>query len=98
VSSWRTRPTAALLAVSFVLVGVYFLLPNGTPQSILYDSIGVASALVIALATAVNRPEPWQPWLLFAAGNLFFAVADIIFNVIVNPPVPSVADVFYLGG
>jgi signal transduction histidine kinase len=98
VSSWRTKPTAALLAVSFVLVGVYFLLPNGTPQSILYDSIGVASALAIALATAVNRPEPWQPWLLFAAGNLFFAVADIIFNVIVNPPVPSIADVFYLGG
>ena len=31
-------------------------------------------------------------------GNLFFAVADIIFNHLVNPPTPSVADWFYLGG
>src|SRR5581483_6866327 len=36
--------------------------------------------------------------LLFSAGNLAFAVADIIFNHLVNPPVPSVADWFYLGG
>src|SRR4029077_10883910 len=64
----------------------------------MYDVIGVASSLAIVLGVRLNRPDYPLPWLLFAVGNLFFAVADIIFNHLANPPTPSVADWFYLGG
>ena len=87
----------------FVVAGLaacaaYFLLPGGAPQNNLYDVVGVSSSLAIAAGVVLNRPDYRLPWLLFAAGNLSFAVADIIFNQISNPPVPSVADWFYLGG
>jgi signal transduction histidine kinase len=86
------------LAGGVVLSGVYFLLPLGTPQSVLYDGVGIASALAIGLGVFLNRPETRMPWLLFGIGNLSFAVADIIFDILVDPPVPSVADWFYLAG
>jgi signal transduction histidine kinase len=93
-----SRAGAAFLAGGVALTGIYFLLPRGTPQSVVYDVIGVGSSLAIAAGIRLNRPDPVAPWLLFALGNLSFAVADIIFNVLVNPPVPSVADWFYLAG
>src|SRR5262249_21963646 len=74
------------------------LVPRGNAQSVIYDVIGVGSAVAIAWAVFLNRPYYRLPWFLFAVGNLFFAVADIIFNILVNPPVPSVADWFYLAG
>ena len=98
MSSWRDRRTEAWLAAGVLAVVVYFLVPHGTTQSVVYDVVAVGSALAIAWSVAVNRPAVPVAWLLFAAGNLAFAVADIIFNVLVNPPTPSVADVFYIGG
>jgi signal transduction histidine kinase len=98
VSSWRDRRTEIFLAVGGAVVAAYFAVPQGNAQSVAYDVIGVASAVTIAAAVRLNRPVPRLPWLLFALGNLFFAVADIIFNILVNPPVPSVADGFYLAG
>ncbi|HEV7133431.1 MAG TPA: HAMP domain-containing sensor histidine kinase [Gaiellaceae bacterium] len=91
----------AFLASGAALTGTYFLLAKGgTPQSALYDVIGVASSLAIAAGVRLHRPSRPLPWLLFALGNLFFAVADIIFNFAYggSPPVPSVADAFYLAG
>lgn len=98
MSSWRDKPTELLLAAGGTLVVVYFFVPRGNAQSVIYDVIGVTSALLIAAGVRRNAPSLRGPWLLFALGNLFFAVADIIFNIIVNPPVPSVADAFYLAG
>ncbi len=92
------RPDAIFLAVGLALIAVYFALPRGAMQNDLYDVIGVSSAFAIVLGVKLNRPAYPLPWLLFAAGNLCFAVADIIFNNLANPPVPSVADWFYLGG
>jgi signal transduction histidine kinase len=86
------------LAGGVVLSGIYFLIPSGTPQSVLYDTVGIGSALAIGLGVYLNRPESRIPWFLFGLGNLSFAVADIIFDVLVDPPVPSVADWFYLAG
>jgi signal transduction histidine kinase len=98
-ASLRDRHTGTLfLAGGVVLSGIYFLIPRGTPQSVLYDGIGVVSALAIGLGVYLNRPEARVPWLLFGLGNLSFAVADIIFNILVDPPVPSIADWFYLAG
>src|SRR5207237_1086037 len=98
VRSWRDKPTEVVFGVTAVLIGVYFAVPRGNAQSVIYDVIAVGSSVAIAVGVRRNRPSLRLPWLLFALGNLFFAVADIIFNILVNPPVPSVADAFYLGG
>jgi signal transduction histidine kinase len=92
------RAGSLFLAAGLILCVVYFLVPRGNAQSILYDLIGVGSSVAIAGGVYLNKPDYRLPWFLFAIGNLFFAVADIIFNIIVNPPVPSVADAFYLAG
>jgi signal transduction histidine kinase len=94
----EARAAAIFLAAGFALTVAYFALSPGAAQNDLYDVIGVGSALAIALGIRLNRPDYPLPWLLFAAGNLLFAVADIIFNHLVNPPTPSVADWFYLSG
>jgi signal transduction histidine kinase len=94
----EARAAATFLAAGLALTVVYFALSPGAAQNDLYDVIGVGSALAIALGIRLNRPDYPLPWLLFAAGNLLFAVADIIFNHLVNPPTPSVADWFYLSG
>ena len=92
------RAGAIFLAVALALTVAYFAVGRGAAQNDIYDVIGVGSALAIVLGVRLHRPDFPLPWLLFAAGNLFFAVADIIFNQLVNPPTPSVADWFYLGG
>ncbi|HEX6788341.1 MAG TPA: HAMP domain-containing sensor histidine kinase [Gaiellaceae bacterium] len=92
------RAGSLFLAAGVVLCVVYFLVPRGNAQSVLYDLTGVGSSVAIAAGVYLNKPDYRLPWFLFAVGNLFFAVADIIFNILVNPPVPSVADWFYLGG
>lgn len=97
MSSWRSRRTELFLAAGFAVVAAYFFVPSGNPRSIVYDVVAVASSLAIAYAVRLNRPAPALPWLLFAFGNLLFAAADVIFNVL-EPSGPSVADVFYLGG
>lgn len=82
------------LAVGVALVAVYFALPAGV-QDWLYPAIGAASAIGIAVGTWRNRPSSRLPWLLFAVGNLSFAIADVLFTTVSNT---SVADGFYLAG
>jgi signal transduction histidine kinase len=92
------RVGGIFLAAALALTVAYFAIGPGAVQNDIYDVIGVASSLAILLGVRLNRPDYPLPWLLFALGNLFFAVADIIFNHLMNPPTPSVADWFYLGG
>jgi signal transduction histidine kinase len=95
---WKHHVGALFLAGGIALSGLYFLIPSGTPQSVLYDGVGLAASLAIGLGVFLNRPETRLPWFLFGLGNLSFAAADIIFNVNPNATVPSVADWFYLAG
>jgi signal transduction histidine kinase len=92
------RVGGIFLAAALALTVAYFAVGRGAAQNDIYDLNGVASSLAFLVGVRLNRPDFPLPWLLFAAGNLFFAVADIIFNQLVNPPVPSVADWFYLAG
>jgi len=92
------RVGAIFLAAALALTAAYFAIGRGAAQNDIYDAVAVGSSLAILLGIRLNRPSFPLPWLLFAAGNLFFAVADIIFNQLVNPPTPSVADWFYLAG
>ncbi len=93
------RAGAIFLAAAFALTTAYFVVPRGSAsQNHVYDAVGIASALAIAVGVRLNKPDYRLPWLLFAAGNLLFAVADIITNAMMNPPTPSAADWFYLAG
>ena len=96
-------PTEVYAGVSVVLTAIYFALGHGSiAQSVVYDGIAVASGLAIVAGVALNRPARPLPWLLFAAGQLSFAIGDVIFDVYErlggSPPTPSAADVFYLSG
>jgi signal transduction histidine kinase len=93
-----SRAGTACLAAGFALTAAYFAVPQGTPANVLYDMAGVGAALAILAGVSIHRPETRLPWILFALGNLSFAVADVIFNVLVDPQIPSAADWFYLAG
>jgi len=98
------RPWVGYLIAGAGAVGLYYALPwNSTGQAFVYDGIGVSSAAAILWGTLRNRPAQRLPWFLFAAGQLAFATGDFIFNFYADvlktdPPVPSSADIFYLGG
>jgi signal transduction histidine kinase len=100
----RSAPaTWAFLAGGVVAIGVYFLLPADA-QSVFYVVIGAASVATIWVGAARNLPRGRRlPWQLFAfgllgqvAGDAIFAVYEISLNR--EPPSPSIADAFYLGG
>jgi signal transduction histidine kinase len=95
---WKHHIGSLFLAGGVALSGLYFLIPRGTPQSVVYDGIGIAASLAIGLGVWLNRPDTRLPWLLFGLGNLSFAVADIIFDVNPDAAVPGLADWFYLAG
>jgi signal transduction histidine kinase len=94
----------AYLAAGLVAIAVYFALPwDGFVQTLVYDAVGASAAVASVIGARLNRPRLRLPWYLFGAGLLSFAIGDVIFNLYAfvwdaDPPVPSVADVFYLAG
>jgi signal transduction histidine kinase len=101
----RTLPLARVYLIAGLLAtGLYFLLPwNSFSQELLYDAIGACSAVVVVLGARINKPNQLLPWCLFGAGLFAFSVGDVVFNLYASvwhkdPPIPSVADVFYLAG
>ena len=102
----RSAPaTWAFLGAGALAIGVYFLLPaHGNAQSIFYVVIGFASVVAIYVGSIRNLPRGQRlPWQLFAlgllgqvAGDAIYAVYEVSLNR--EPPVPSIADAFYLGG
>jgi diguanylate cyclase (GGDEF)-like protein/PAS domain S-box-containing protein len=83
----------ALLAV------LYFLLPGWHVP--LWGALGLSA--VAAIAVGARRHHPARPlaWYLLAAGVLSFITGDLIYKVSneilhIEPPFPSVADLFYL--
>jgi signal transduction histidine kinase len=102
----RSAPAAwAYLAAGAVAIGIYFLLPaHGDEQSVFFVVIGATSVVAIWVGSARHLPRGQRlPWQLFAfgllgqvAGDAIFAVYEISLNR--EPPSPSIADAFYLGG
>jgi signal transduction histidine kinase len=104
-AAFRTTPLAQVyLAAGLAAIALYFVLPWDTlGQSLLYDLIGASSAVAVVAGTRKHRPSLAVAWYLFAAGLMAFALGDVIFNLYASvwhrdPPIPSVADVFYLAG
>ncbi len=91
------------LAGGLAGVALYFVLPlEGLWSNLAYDLIGLSS--VTAILVAVRRHQPARPliWWCFAIGQLLFVVGDVLYAVIDKilhqPPFPSIADAFSLGG
>jgi signal transduction histidine kinase len=95
--------TWTFLAGGGIAIGIYFLLPSNA-QSVFYVVIGFSSVAAIWIGTRRYLPPGERlAWHLFALGLLGQVAGDAIFAVYElqldrEPPNPSVADVFYLGG
>jgi signal transduction histidine kinase len=101
----RILPLSRLyLAAGLAATGLYFLLPwNSRGQLLLYDLVGAASGVAVIVGVRINKPSLPASWYLFAGGLVAFATGDLIFNLYDwvghrSPPIPSLADVFYLAG
>jgi signal transduction histidine kinase len=102
----RSAPTSwAFLGSGLLAIAVYFLLPaHGNAQSVLFVVIGFASVVAIYAGSMRNLPRGRRlAWQLFAFGLLGQVAGDAIFAVYEvsldrEPPSPSIADAFYLGG
>src|SRR5258708_9659861 len=95
------RAAVLYLALGWIAIGIYFLIP-AAPQDILYIAIGVTSVLAIVVGSRRLGAERLA-WRLFAAGLLGQVGGDMVTTVYElhldrEPPLPSLADVFYLGG
>ncbi len=90
----RSAPaTWAFLGVGALAIGSYFLLPaHGNAQSVFYVVIGFASVVAIYVGSIRNA----LGLLGQVAGDAIFAVYEISLDR--EPPSPSIADAFYLGG
>jgi signal transduction histidine kinase len=92
------------LFAGLAAVAVYFALPwDSFVQTLVYDAIGASAAAASVVGARLFRPSLRLPWYLFAAGLLAFTVGDVFFNLYSfvwhrDPPVPSIADAFYLAG
>jgi len=94
--------SARWLAVGFAAVGVYFLL-SGTVQEIAYEVIGAGSVAAAYVGIVRMTGLTQRAWHFFGAGLALQVVGDCVstfYEVHLGhePPIPSVADVFYLAG
>jgi signal transduction histidine kinase len=102
----RSAPaTWAFLGAGLLAIGIYFLLPaHGDAQSVFFVVVGFASVVAIYVGSIRNLPRGERlAWQLFALGLLGQVAGDAIFAVYEvsldrEPPSPSIADAFYLGG
>ncbi|MFL5954929.1 MAG: ATP-binding protein [Gaiellaceae bacterium] len=101
----RLRGTSAgwtFLGAGLLAIGLYFVLPPDA-QSVFYVAIGFASVVAVYVGATRNVPRGERlAWRLFAVGLLgqvagaIYALSEIHLHR--EPPTPSVADAFYLGG
>jgi signal transduction histidine kinase len=83
-------------------VALYPFLPSDA-QSIGYVFIGLAAVAAMYMGARMRPKSERLPWYLFAAGFLCEIGGDVVFAIYEvgldrEPPLPSLADVFYLAG
>jgi len=96
------KPRAWLLYLSGGLVALLaFLFVPGMREGWFFNAIALSSAIAIAIAVQMWKPEVRAPWYLFALGLTFFVAGDVItynYNRFFGTdlPFPSVGDLLYL--
>jgi PAS domain S-box-containing protein len=86
----------AYLVAGVVTIGAYLVDTEAFVGA--YTAIGLASAGLIFVGVAVNRPQAWLAWNLVGVGQLLMAVGDLVYGVYSAVPFPSGADALYLAG
>jgi PAS domain S-box-containing protein len=88
---------ASTAARAYLCFGVLAVVLNSAlgGSNALYDAVGLTSAALILLGTALNRPAAWRPWVGIGLSQLLFAIGDIAFGSGVTSPSPI--DAVYLG-
>ncbi|CAB4695025.1 MAG: hypothetical protein F2663_04785 [Actinobacteria bacterium] len=108
VTDRPTRSRSARNAYAFLLAGavaiaIYLVLPSQV-QSVVFVLIGLAGVFAIVGGARMHLIGSGRiPWYLFAAGIAGQVCGDIVTGYYElwfdrEPPLPSVADAFYLGG
>ena len=91
-----------VLGGGFILIVLYFAIPDESFQNLMYSFFGLASVAVILIGIRINRPVARAGWQFVALSGFFFAVADAMTDL----PSPThhganfatFANVFYLAG
>ena len=91
-----------VLGGGFILIVLYFAIPDESFQNLMYSFFGLASVAVILIGIRINRPVARVGWQFVALSGFFFAVADAMTDL----PSPThhganfatFANVFYLAG
>ncbi|HVS85166.1 MAG TPA: HAMP domain-containing sensor histidine kinase [Gaiellaceae bacterium] len=91
------RLGSAFFVAGAVLIGVYFLLPsNTTGQSVIYEGLAFAAALLVLASAWLHRPMHVTPWVMLALALATTGIGDVLVDVHPNATPPSAADYFYL--
>ncbi len=77
---WSKAAWWLYLTLAVVGATVYYFLPQGTLQSVVYWSFGFSSVAAILIGVRIHRCEHRRPWSLFAVGLALFAFADVAFD------------------
>jgi PAS domain S-box-containing protein len=98
-----SQPWLAYLSVGIAATGVYFLLPSAGAQNIFSDFVGFSAVAAVVVGMRLHRPPRPLHWYMFAIGLLMLVVGDTIWTyyenvLLIEAPLPSVADAFYLAG
>ncbi len=97
----RTRAWWIWTLAGLATIGGYFLLSADSVQrSLLYNVVGLVSAVAMLVGALRLAPEARRIWLLFAAGTATWSVGDFVYTYyqfgLHRDPYPSPADAFYL--
>ncbi|GAB7045424.1 GGDEF domain-containing protein [Catenuloplanes indicus] len=88
------------LALSGLVVVIYFAVPADAVQTVLVGLLGASAAVAIVLGVRWHRPAVRWPWYLMAAARLLFAVAEVLYWIQTalwgRDAFPSYSDVLYL--
>ncbi|MEU4421772.1 bifunctional diguanylate cyclase/phosphodiesterase [Actinoplanes sp. NPDC024001] len=88
------------LAGAVATTGYYLLPRESLAASLLYNAIGLVSAVMIVVGVRRFRPRHPAMWYLFAAGQVTAVAGDFVWIyyvfVLHEEPYPSIADAFYL--
>jgi PAS domain S-box-containing protein len=85
----------AYLAFGVLAVALHAVL-GGNP--LLYEGIGLSSAVAILIGVAVHRPKAWRAWAGVGVSQALFAVGDVVYNLFPDAGSPSWPDALYLVG
>ena len=91
----QDRAWKAYLVAGVLTGAVYFLAPVVHGNGLLFNAIGLSTAVAILLGVRRNRPEAALPWYCFAAAQVAFVIGDLVYYTF-DFPFPNVGDAFYL--